>query len=64
MTGCKTNTTTELVFPPEPKRQTVNIPETVKDYAALIIYYEGLVREWELWAETTKTLLETETSTP
>jgi hypothetical protein len=32
-----------------PKRIEQEAPQTIQDYALLIVYYEGLVKEWEAW---------------
>lgn len=50
MTGCNT-LKTEIVLPPKPQRSEQKQPETLKDYARLVIYYEYLVEEWEQWGE-------------
>lgn len=50
MSGCITKN--KIVYPPKPERQEMKAPETIRDYAELILYYETLVQEWELWAET------------
>ena len=54
ITSCVTVRKTEIVLLPEPQRQELKAPETLKDYAALILYYDNLVKEWELWAEDIK----------
>jgi len=54
ITNCVTVRKSEIVLLPEPQRQELKNPETLKDYAALIIYYDNLVKEWELWAEDIK----------
>ena len=35
------------------------MPESVKDYAQIINYYEHLVQEWEQWYECVEEMLET-----
>lgn len=49
MTGCRSS---KIVLPPRPQRIEQKAPETVRDYAELVLYYETLVEEWELWADT------------
>lgn len=34
------------------------MPESVKDYAQIINYYEHLVQEWEQWGDTVSALVE------
>ena len=53
MTGCRTTKTEEqkIELPPKPQRQELKMPESVKDYAQIINYYEHLVQEWEQWSE-------------
>lgn len=60
MTGCvtKSKPNKNIILPPKPQRQEIKIPETVKDYAEIIIYYEYLVREWEAWGDTVSDLIE------
>ena len=33
-------------------------PETFKDHASIIVYYEYLVQEWELWGKTVEDLID------
>lgn len=53
MTGCRTTKQKQNkpVLPPKPERQKLTPPETLKDYALLIVYYDSLVQEWESWGE-------------
>lgn len=53
MTGCRTTKQKQNkpVLPPKPERQELTPPETLKDYALLIVYYDSLVQEWESWGE-------------
>lgn len=55
--GCKTPPKNEIVLPPLPQRQVVEIPATIKDYAALVLYYDTLVQEWELWADAVQNIM-------
>ena len=48
--SCRT-TKTEKELPPRPERQEIQAPQTLKDCAEIINYYEHLVEEWEAWAE-------------
>lgn len=47
-----------MVLPPKPQRSEQNIPETLRDYALLLSYYEHLVQEWEAWGETVTAMVE------
>ena len=60
MTGCvtKTKQNKSIILPPKPERQELKLPETTKDYAEMIIYYEYLVREWEAWGDAVSDLIE------
>jgi hypothetical protein len=60
MTGCIT--VTEYVYPEyelpaEPNREVLAIPETTEDLGIIINYYDGLVSEWEIWAEKIKEII-------
>ena len=48
----------DILLPPKPERQEIKEPESMKDYAEIIIYYEYLVREWEAWGDTVSDLIE------
>lgn len=50
----------EIVLPPKPQRQKLKAPEELKDYALIIVYYDNLVEQWELWGETVENLIEAE----
>lgn len=55
MTGCKTTeirTEVKYILPPKPQRKELQAPQTLKDYAEIINYYEHLVQEWEAWGNT------------
>lgn len=41
-----------------PERSELQTPRTIKDYAEIIIYYECLVQDWELWGKTVKELVD------
>lgn len=60
MTGCRTTKQThnKIVLPPMPQRQEITPPESVKDYAYIILYYDTLVQEWEVWGETVEGLVD------
>ena len=47
-TGCQT-TKQKNELPPKPERQEIQAPQTLKDCAEIINYYEHLVEEWEQW---------------
>ena len=49
-TGCQT-TKQKNDLPPKPERQEIEAPQTLKDCAEIINYYEHLVEEWEAWSE-------------
>ena len=49
-TGCQT-TKQKNELPPKPERQELQAPQTLKDCAEIINYYEHLVEEWEAWGE-------------
>ena len=51
ITGCKSTKVEKLTFPPKPERQELRKPENIREMAAVIVYYEYLVEEWECWAE-------------
>ena len=48
-TGCRT-TKQKSELPPKPERQEIQAPQTLKDCAEIINYYEHLVEEWEAWS--------------
>lgn len=54
MPACRTNKVNDktVILPPFPQRQKLETPETLKDYAYVILYYEALVQEWEAWGQT------------
>ena len=45
-------------LPPKPQRQEQRTPESIRDYANLIVYYESLVQEWEAWGELASEIVE------
>ena len=45
------------MFPPEPERDQLPEVQSVEDLARTINYYEHLVQEWELWAESVKNII-------
>jgi hypothetical protein len=53
MTGCvtKPKQDNKIILPPEPHLEELEEVHSVKDMAERIVYYDGLVKEWELWAE-------------
>lgn len=50
-TGCRTTKveTLKKELPPKPQRQKIENGTPIKD---ILIYYEALVQEWELWGLT------------
>lgn len=36
------------------------MPESVKDYAQILNYYEHLVQEWEQWGDAVSKMVETQ----
>ena len=54
--GCKTAPDYEIELPPRPEREKIEAPQTVKECAEVIVYYEMLVRKWEAWADTVETM--------
>ena len=57
ITGCVSKPKAEITLPPQPERSELKAPETLRDYAMAIIYYEYLVQEWELWGKTVEGLV-------
>lgn len=58
--GCRTLPNNKIELPPTPERTDQPTPETLKDYALVINYYEHLVERWEIWSESVKELLQSE----
>ena len=58
MAGCRTTKQKEskTELPPKPERQELEAPQSLKDCAEIINYYECLVEEWEAWGETVSLL--------
>ena len=53
ITSCQSSRIEPVIeLPPKPQRRELKAPETVQDLAEIINYYEHLVEEWELWADT------------
>lgn len=57
MTGCASKPAKAIILPPKPERAELKKPETLRDCAAVIVYYEHLVQEWELWGRTAEGLV-------
>ena len=57
-TGCVTAEKDVTALPPMPERRILEPPESIRDYAEIIIYYDGLVREWELWGATVSSIIQ------
>ena len=52
MTSCVTKPkNNNIILPPEPQREEREEVHSVKDMGEEIVYLNGLVDEWELWAE-------------
>lgn len=60
--GCKSTPQTEIVLPEKPCREKLETPQTLQDYAEILIYYDCLVQKWELWAETVEKITQGEES--
>ena len=58
--SCKSTPKEEIVLPPKPQRQELETPTELKDYALIIVYYDCLVEEWEVWGETVTNIIEAE----
>ena len=58
--SCKTTRqdASAVILPPKPQRQELTTPESLKDYAQIINYYEHLVQEWEQWGDTVSLMVE------
>jgi hypothetical protein len=57
--SCRTTKTDySKQFPPQPQRQELKTPETLKDYVDIINYYDHLVSEWEAWGETVSAMID------
>ena len=59
ISACRTcpKNETKITLPPKPERSEIKKPETLKDYAMIIVYYEYLVQDWELWGKTVEDLV-------
>lgn len=59
ISACKTcpKTETKITLPQKPERSEIKKPETFKDYASIIAYYEYLVQDWEIWGKTVEDLV-------
>lgn len=55
--GCASKPKKEITLPPQPERHELKAPDTIRDYALTIIYYEYLVQEWEVWGKTVEGLV-------
>ena len=60
MTGCKTTEQkkNEITLPQKQQRKELTTPETLKDYAQILNYYEHLVQQWEEWGDTVSLMVE------
>ena len=61
--GCKTTKVEEreITLPPKPQRQELKEPESIKDLADILNYYEHLVQEWEVWGDSVETIVSDKT---
>ena len=59
MLGCQTvpSNPAAYVLPAKPERKPQASPQTVADYARIILYYELLVQDWESWASTVENII-------
>lgn len=63
MISCVSKPKTETVLPVRPQRKELNPPETDDDlewekyYNSTIAYYDGLVKDWENWADTVERIV-------
>lgn len=66
ISACRTVETNTVIYryqlPPSPVREIIQLPEnpTLADYAEVILYYDSLLQEWEIWGENVKILVEGE----
>lgn len=60
ISACRTcpKTETKITLPPKPERSEIKTPQTLKDYAMIIAYYEFLVQDWELWGKTVEGIVD------
>lgn len=59
ITSCQSSRIEPVIeLPPMPQRQELKSPETLKDYVEIINYYEHLVQEYEVWADTVTKMIE------
>ena len=56
--ACRTVPVTPPALPPKPNREKQDVPKSVKDYAALLLYYDTLVQQWELWGDTVEKIVQ------
>lgn len=62
MAGCQTIKPSEPIaytLPAKPERKEQASPQTVADYARIILYYELLVQDWESWARAVEKIIPT-----
>lgn len=55
--SCKSTPKKEIVLPPKPQRQELEMPTELADYALIIVYYDCLVDEWEAWGKTVSDMI-------
>ena len=61
--GCKTTKIEEreITLPPMPQRQELKEPESIKNLADILNYYEHLVQEWETWGDSVEKIVSDKT---
>lgn len=57
ITGCRTTKVIEIELPPKPAREEKQAPKDLKEIAELLNYYEHLVEQWEVWANSVDAIL-------
>ena len=56
--GCKTIPEQAITLPPKPEREVLESPKNLKDFAEILVYYNDLVSQWELWGDTVEKMIE------
>lgn len=59
ITSCATSPKNDINLPPRPQREELPEVKDIKDMAGVIVYYEYLVKEWELWADAVEKITKT-----
>lgn len=58
--SCATTTKAEIILPPKPQRKMQNNATSVKEMAELVVYYDSLIQEWELWGNDVESIVSKE----